>query len=764
MSAAAISALERGSRRAPYRSSVDLLADGLGVAIKERDRLHALAQHWRKLRALPRRGDSVLESSSTGPLRTNLPIAISSFIGRESELDDVIVLTERCRLLTIVGAGGIGKTRLALQLAAKVLDRYADGVWFVDLTNVRDPDAVVQAVAEAIGLRELPNEPLDKTLLGFLSEKKTLLILDSSEHLLAGVTKVVKAMLSRSAMVSLVATSREPLHIIGEQAYRLGPMSDSVRLFVERAREADPGFTFGDAEKIDVEALCERLDGMPLAIELACARLSSMTVRQLAARLPSALALASKDATETSRHRTLRETIAWSYHLLSATEQRALMALAVFSGGSTRQAIRSVALDVPDVDDAVESLVDKSLLQTGAADASERFQLLDVVREYAREQLAASGEYEAAARRHALHYGEVASAPETADIPNLRVAIDWSMQHDVALAGRIVLDLAPYWRVHGAITEARLWIARVLEITQRGEARAALLCRAASFATFQDDLAESLRFSQEALDLYRELGDGAGEAEARFRIAEAEHRRGHLEPAEGLYQEARVGYAASGNAVGEMRCIGNLGMIARQRKEYAHAFTLMDEAIRRAYHLGENRVASEFTMALAWAQLGTGDTAEAQRLFGRALDDRTLAEDPNGVCQARHGLATIALVEGRRDDAYAEFAATLTMAQQLQLKHYVARALHGMAALLASTDVESAARFLGLADRLFSESGRVLRDSVAYDIAAQAIEAVAEPRRSALVREGTGMHVADAVALLESMGRMGHCPPKQPSA
>jgi predicted ATPase/DNA-binding XRE family transcriptional regulator len=766
MSAAAISALERGSRRAPYRSTVDLLADGLAVEAAARDQLHALAQHWRKSRALPSHGGIVrgAPKATSEPRRNNLPIAISSFIGRARELEDLSGLMERQRLLTIVGPGGIGKTRLVLELATNLLRTYRDGAWFIDLTNVWDPDFVAHAIAGAIGLRELRSEPIDQTLTAFLSDKHVLLVLDSSEHMLAGVARLVKGILSQCSMVSILATSLEPLHVIGEQIYRLGPLSDSARLFVERAREADPTFVPGDAERVEIEALCTRLDGMPLAIELACARLSSMTLNQLATRLRSTLALASKDATETSRHRALRDTIAWSYQLLSTTEQRALMALSVFAGGSTSDAIRAVAIDLIDVDDAVESLVDKSLVQALSSGEVQRHRLLEVVREYACEKLEASGEYEAAARRHAKYFAKHAAAPEIDDLSNLRVALEWHIRNDVPGAVGLVHDLSPYWRVHGAVTEARLWIERVLEIASNKEERAPLLCRAASFATMQDDLAESLAFAYEALDFYQETGNAPGEAEARFRVGEAEHRRGHLDTAQALYEKARAGFAASAASVGEMLCVGNLGMIARQRGDLPLALTLMDEAISRAHELGEKRIESEFTMALAWVQVGAENIAESRRLFERALRERSDAEDPYGVCQARHGLATIALLEGRSDEAFAEFLGTLHAARQLHLKHYVARALHGIAATVAPGYPENAARLLGLADRLFEESGRVLRDSVAYDIAARSIAlSLSAQQISNCLEEGRQNEVSTVLALLDNMGPKTLFPGKLPS-
>jgi predicted ATPase len=742
-----------------------LLADGLGITAEERNQLLALAELRRKARALPTRGASPSPTSLASP--NNLPFQISTFIGRERELDDLNKLIAGCRLLTIVGPGGIGKTRLALQLAANVLERYADGVWFVDLTAVRDPDFIPQMIATELNVRELPSERIEETSIAHINGKKLLLFIDNSEHLLAGVAKIVKAVLSQCPAMTVMTTSREPLHLSGEQVYRLGPLDDAARLFLERAHQAAPSLALGEAEYPEVASLCQKLEGVPLAIELACARLSSMPLNQLLHRLDSVLTLASKDSTESPRHRTLRETIDWSYKLLSPSEKSALQALSVFRGTCTAGAIRGVANAIQNIDDAVDSLVDKSLVQLDDAYGEERYRLLDVVREYANEKLVTTNGAQEIARRHAAYYARLVSdarmpspagmsrlyAKLDADAPNIRVAIEWGVANDRAEAGRAILDLTQYWRVRGTLTEARSWISRVLDagISDDRE-RAALLCAAASFATMQDDLSESLRLSNEALEICRNIDDGAGIAEALFRIAEVEHRKGHLDTTESLYRNAFQGFTASKDARGAMLCLGNLGMLARQRGALVEASELLDDATRRAEELSEERVAGEFTMAMAWVQLGLNDLAQSRMLFERAFAQRNQAQDKYGICCARHGLATVALKEGQIQEAYEAFRATLGAAMDLQLKDYIARALHGFAAIQAiGGKTELAARYLGLADRLFDESGRELRDSVAYDIAAQSIErAVPKPKRVALREEGALMSITDALAELQT--------------
>jgi predicted ATPase/class 3 adenylate cyclase len=762
-------------------SSATLLADVLDEDTTLRD----LGEHRLRGLSRPERAFQVAAKGLRGdfpPLRSidvrpdNLPQQISKFVGRKDELKELDRLTAENRLLTITGPGGIGKTRLALQFTANATERYSDGAFFVDLSATRNPEVVVAKVAAELNLREVPNEPIEETLIAHLRDKQLLLLIDNAEQVLAEVARVVKSTLSHCSRVAVLATSREQLHLAGEQVLRLGPLTetdpltkkeggDRKLLFVERARQAAPSLALNEADDADIASLCKKLEGIPLAIELACARLSSMPLRQLASGLTSSLPLKSKDSTEDSRHRALRETIAWSFDLLSPDERAALTMLSIFRGGCTVEAIRSLSRAPADLDDVIESLIDKSLVLLDDAANEARYRLLAVVREFAGEKLRADGEHDALAREHAAYYSELAAtlrepsgqlsrfATIGEDLPNMRAAIEWNAAHEPAGAVRLVVDLSPYWRVRGSVAEARAWIARALDAIDADQRdRATLLCLSASFATLQDELDESLGLAHEAVTIFRALDDQRGIAEALFRMGEVEHRKGHLNSAEALYREALQGFVQSHNPQGEMLCIGNLGMLSRQRGALQEASELLEDAMRRAKDLAEYRVSAEFAMAMGWVRLGLNDLAQSRRLFERAFAERSEAQDPYGVCCARHGLATAALREGDLERARVEFSATLQSATELRLKDYVARALHGFAALQAlNGESELAVKWLGLADRLFRESGRELRDSLAYDIAAQSAGEVLDESTSAALREeGAQMEVADAVALLST--------------
>lgn len=710
----------------------------------------------------------------------NLPSQFSSFVGRARELDELREFLAEHRLVTIAGPGGMGKTRLALQLTAAIMERFRDGGWFVELTSISDPTLIAQTIAAELNLREVRSEPIVETLLHYLSGRQLLLVIDNTEHLLDAVAALVTSILSRCAEVTVLVTSREQLHLTGELVYRLSTMPaaplqasaedltlhDSTRLFLERARAVVPSLAVTDGNAGEVSSLCRKLEGIPLAIELAAARVSTLSVGQLNERLSVRLPLLTSRGGMQDRHRTLRAAIDWSYRLLSDEEKGAFNKLSVFVDGFTLEACEAVlpAADRPTVD-VLESLIEKSFVQVDLHPESPRFRALDILREYGCGQLTAAGLMDQTMHDYAAYFAEFASRGRSAlgstavlwyselddETHNIRAALEWCVPNDPALAAQLVLDLYAYWRVRSNITEARGRFSQLLSASGiEPKTRAALLCRSASFASMQDDFDESLALSNEALSLYRELDDDSGTGEALFRVAEVEHRKGHLDRAKTLYERARVLYVSGNDARGEMLCLANLGMIARQQGDYVRAKLLLEDAYARAAASGQGRIVGEFVIALGWVNAYLGDLPTARQLFEEAFKEKTAERDRYGACGARHGLATVALKDGRLQEAFDDFAATIDAALELRLQDYTFRGFHGISAVLAlDGDVESAARYLGLAERLFQESGRELRDSIAYDIALRALEsAIPSPRRAELLAEGARLRAADAAVQL----------------
>jgi predicted ATPase len=392
---------------------------------------------------------------------TNLPSQETAFVGRDSEMREVGKILADCRLLTLTGVGGVGKTRLAIQSGAELLPGYADGVWLVELGGIAEASAVDDALAAVLAVQPQAGQTVTQSVLSFLSNKRLLLLLDNCEHLLEPVARLVESVLRVSKQVAIVATSREALRVAGEQVMSVPSLAvpdvgtaaeelvsaDAVRLFIERARSARSGFAITADNAGAVAQLCRRLDGIPLAIELAAARVGSMTPNEIATRLDQRFRLLTGGSrTAASRHQTLRRAIDWSYELLEAPERVLLRRLVVFAGGFDLAAAESIGagglIDALDVDDLVCRLVDKSLLVAHDLGERTRYRMLETIREYAFEQLAASGEAQLVRTRHADHYSGFAAEAGAGlkgrqerrwlervedELDNLRAAVTWAL-------------------------------------------------------------------------------------------------------------------------------------------------------------------------------------------------------------------------------------------------------------------------------------------------------------------------------------------------
>jgi predicted ATPase len=409
--------------------------------------------------------------------QTNLPVQASAFVGRGDQLEEVATALVDSRIVTLTGVGGVGKTRLALQVAAEALPSYRDGAWLVELGPTVDPDAVSEVAATALGVTQLQGRSITDSLLDFLTLKRVLIILDNCEHLLDAAARVAETIISACPSVALLATSREGLGVAGERILAVRSLelppedgelkrvaeAEAVRLFAQRAGEAKADFGISTENAPAVAALCRRLDGIPLAIELAAARVRSLTPAELATRLDDRFRLlAGGRRTAVERHQTLRRAIDWSYDLLPEIEQRALRRLSVFAGGfsipAAEAVIRSDDIDVAAVFDILGHLVDKSLVLAEPEGESTRYRLLETIRDYAEGHLEAAGEAEALRRRHAEHYASFAEQAHRglrsreeaawtlrveADLDNLRAALAWSVATgDVSLALRLVKPIA----------------------------------------------------------------------------------------------------------------------------------------------------------------------------------------------------------------------------------------------------------------------------------------------------------------------------------
>ena len=491
--------------------------------------------------------------------RHNLPLARTSFIGREIETLEVKRLLAMTRLLTLAGVGGSGKTRLALEVASDLAGAYPDGAWLVELAALSEGELVPQAVARALGVREQPGRPVTEALEDALRARKMLLVVDNCEHLIEAAVRLVDALLDSCPGLRVLATSRETLGAAGEVAWVVPSLTvpgtstaaklegyESVRLFIERARQRDPSFVLTPRNGPVVAQVCRRLEGIPLAIELATARMGVLSVEQIAERLEDSFELLSGGSrTAEARQQTLRATLDWSHDLLGDAERTFFCRLSVFAGGFTLEAAEEVCsgegIGQHDVLDLLSKLVDKSLVVAEASQGEEgalRYRMLETIRQYGQERLEESGEAERFRERHARHYLALAEGADAQEAErelnaarpvawlermenehaNLRAALSWSL--DKADGGRIAqlgLRLAValwwFWHTHDYLTEGRRYLESVgsgMSNPTTTRLRARALDAAAGLALYQGDYGASKALMEEGLVLYRELGDKEG--------------------------------------------------------------------------------------------------------------------------------------------------------------------------------------------------------------------------------------------------------------
>ena len=684
----------------------------------------------------------------------NVPVDIASFVGREREIGEVRALVENSRLVTVLGAGGVGKTRLALHVARDVLAAFADGVWLVELAPVAGGSLVAGAVASALGLQESPKRTDLETLLAYLKSKSLLLVLDNAEHLIADVAKVVEAILRACPRVSILATSREPLAIGGERTYRTPSLAflaaDSIRhvsaaqaagygaiaLFVERAQARDDRFTLTDENAPVVADICRRLDGIALAIELAAARVKVLSLKTLAEKLDDRFrVLTGGSRTTLARQQTMRALIDWSYDLLSERERRFFRWLAIFAGGFTLEPIEAVCGDDTIADagslDLVTSLVEKSLVQAESTGDETRYRLLDSTREYAREKLAESGELEAASRAHAIAFVERAERLESAwgsmsdrvwdtqtELDDWRAALTWAFAGpgDVAIGRRLTAALRQTLPRLGW-TNARRWIrtalesaddatpARLLGRLELAEARLAL----GALAQYKTALAAAER----AIAFFEKAGEPLDVAEAQTFAGVSLAVLGRASEGRALLQTALQAFriqAASPRMTAQT--LVNLAIARAMENDVAGSRPLLAEALAIYCAIGADRTAGYAAQNLAEAEFQGGDAAAALRAAGDALAAHRAAKDEQGVAGDLSNMAAYLVALRRWDEASQAAREALALACEWQLDVYATSALQHLAAVAAlqpGADAETAnescrraARLLGFADARFA--------------------------------------------------------------
>ena len=787
-------------------------------------------------------GKENLETGPTVPLKekreespkTNLPVPLTSFVGREKEVEEVVKLVGRHRLVTLTGPGGVGKTRLAIQSSNKLLSKFKDGVFWVELAPLTDEALVAQAIAKALGMRELPNQPLNETLSNFLLSKQLLLVLDNCEHLIAGCAYLVDTLLSACPNLKILATSREGLGLTGDEVWSVPTLSlpnsqriflgdllmqyEGIRLFVERACAARSDFTLTERNASSVTQVCQRLDGVPLAIELAAARVRIMSVGEIAKRLDDRFnLLTAGKRTALPRHQTLRAAIDWSYDLLPEPERIFFNRLAVFSSGFTLEAAEEVGaggdVSKSQVIDLLGQLIYKSLVRVevfSAENESEtRYEMLETIREYAREKLVGGGESERLHVRHAFFFKKLAelAAPELRgpnqqmwferldkENDNFRSALAWSVENNVELGLQLSGSLFWFWHTYCYWSEGRDWYARLLKFTAglkplAKTTKAQALSEAGWLALTDMDTNQAKILSEEGLGLYREVRDNGGIAMALNTLGWVEYYLSHYSQARSFAEESLAIFRELGNKVRISDALNLLGNIARAQGKYELAIDFYKESLNFAREVGDKptiayslsiwgylawhqgdleqaNILSQESLQLAqevrldWSAAETlntlGDIALAQREFEKAelfYDKCEAIWDRLGnkreIGYLRWSQGWLARLQGDYQMASKRFAQGLILWQEVRDQRHIAECLEGLAGVaLGLGRLDRAARLFGAAEiiRELTDSPLAVMEHANYDNDIAALRAqLSETDLINLRADGRAMSLEEAI-------------------
>jgi non-specific serine/threonine protein kinase len=638
----------------------------------------------------------------------------------------LVELTERLHsthLLTLTGTGGCGKTRLALEMAAGKVDDYADGVWLAELAGLADPELVAQTVATATGVRESAGQPIRATLLAALRSCRMLVVLDNCEHLVVACAELADAILRACPNVQILATSRESLGIAGELAWRVPSLTvapeeatprpdhllayEAVRMFVDRAAAVEPSFLLNGRNAAAVAQICRRLDGIPLAIELAARRVAALSVEQIAWRLDERFRfLTGGSRVVLPRQQTLGATVEWSYNLLSRPERALFDRLAVFAGGFTLEAAEAICgdlradrpdlvhitdldaeshVDAADVLDLLSQLVQKSLVLAEVAAETERYRLLETLRQYARERLVARGELEQIRGRHAVYYQAMAveagrhllGADQVSwldrldrDHDNLHAALRWSIERqDAEMGMRLAASLHYFWYFRGHYSEGRALRTAVLALPSApdlGALRAELLYGSGMLALHQGDYARARSFLEEGLAIARQVDDQHLLAPTLATLGFVTRVLGDYAAARPALEEALTLARAAGDDFHTAMALHHLGLLALEADRDTDAsWSLNQQSLAVFRRIGNRRMSANVLTAVGRVARARGDSAQARASLAEAL---VFHQDVGDAGQMPHVMYTVAALDadvGRLEDAVRLAAAGAKLEESL---------------------------------------------------------------------------------------------------
>lgn len=728
----------------PYRALISAY-DAIGDRAKVASTYERCVQALRELDLEPSEQTRALAFKRTP--RLNIPIPLTSFIGRESELKEIANLLSKYRLITLTGSGGVGKTRLAIQVVGDVLDRFPDGVCFLDLAPLSDPALVPDTLASVLDLHEPGDDKLSFTdlLINYFRSRSVLIIFDNCEHLIESCAHLVDSLLTTCKDVSILTTSREALRVSGEISYRVRSLQmprpesesavdaltsiESVRLFTERAKVIAPGFVLGPQNAKVIARICQRLDGIPLAIELAAARVNVLTVDQILSRLDDRFNLLTRGSrVALPHHQTLRATIEWSYGLLSEPERILFSRLAVFKGGWTLEATEAVCSQVElsqnNILDLLDRLVERSLvfLELTSAHNEMRFVMLETIREYALGKLMSSGEMKIIALRHLTFFAEVVDeaernlkGPDQAvwykhldnELDNLRTALTWFEGiENTEIRLRFAAGLWRYWKSRGKISEGRGYLRRILEGLPPGPSRQTLACAraltaAGSLAYYEADFSYSEESRKEALAIFRNLDNKVGIADCLNGLGNTAISQADYDSARAFYEESLIIRKELWDKWGVARLLGNLGLLAFLQANYSQARSLHLESLALFRELRDQEGIANELVNLGDVARRQGQLSTASSLYEESAAIARELNDQWGLAYAFMGIADVMLAQGNFSRASSLYKECLMIFQKGEDYMGIPFALESVAALeLVKNQPEKAARLFGAADAL----------------------------------------------------------------
>jgi predicted ATPase/DNA-binding SARP family transcriptional activator len=675
----------------------------------------------------------------SAPPRHHLPQPLTHLVGREKELREIKACLATARLVTLTGPGGVGKTRLAIQVAGELAEDYQDGICFVDLGALVDPALVLQAVASELGLREESGRPLTAILHDFLCAKQLLLVLDNFEQVLAAGPRVAE-LVAAAPRLKVLVTSRAVLRLRGEHRFPVPPLAlpdpkrlprlellshfPAVALFIQRAVAASPEFAVTDRNARAIAEICNRLDGLPLAIELAAARIRLLPPQAMLGRFERRLPLLTGGARDLpARQQTLQATMDWSYDLLSEAERRLLRRLSLFAGGFTLEAAEAIcpgeAVEADEVLDLLGQLVDKSLVLVEEGEGEARYRLLETIRQYGAEKLRESGEGSDLRTRHRDWFLHLVERAELAmkgpdqrewldrletEHDNLRAALTWSLENGEAPAClRLGGSLGRFWAVRGYLAEGRERLAQVLALARARHAErepecsalwAKALRMAGVLARGQGDYGAARAFFEESLSIQRELDDKLGIAVSLNSLGSVTHAQGNYEAARSFYEESLSIRRGLGDGQGIADSLNNLGLVAQNQGDYEAARSLYEQSLAIKRELRDEGGIAALLNNLAEAAWYQGDYTSSRSLLEKSVPIWQRLGYKHGLAHSLNGLGNVAFGQGDYCEARTHYEESLAILRELGNRPGVAELLCNLAGVAWHEGDEGAARSL----------------------------------------------------------------------